>query len=314
MTQYIGNETPYDIQFREICSRIIEQGELQDANKARAKFADGKPAPAVALFGESMTFDALGVPPVPTTKRLFATTAVREMLLFWQQKTNHIDDFKKMNVSIWNEWIIDNPESEWHNTIGPAYGWQLGQRVRKFPTNQLRREHLNPNAPAPEEVDGYVLLDQVDFLIQSLLYNPESRQLNLSLWDVDKIDEMALPPCVWSTTWAPINGVLNLMLNIRSNDMALGNAFNVYQYYVLLHMIAQVTGLIPGTIKVSIANAHLYKRHIPEIKLQLNEPTHPRKPMFVLNRNVRNFYAFTDKDAVLTFYGESKVFKYDTAI
>ena len=73
--------------------------------------------------------------------------------------------------------------------------------------------------------------------------------------------------------------VLNAILNQRSQDMLTANNWNVVQYAVLVHMFAQVSGLVPGELVHVIADAHIYDRHVPIIEKMLQQTPGPA-PVF----------------------------------
>ena len=64
------------------------------------------------------------------------------------------------------------------------------------------------------------------------------------------------------------------------------------QYSVLIHMFAQVSGLVPGELVHMISDAHIYDRHIPLIKELISRPQHPA-PAFQLDPEITDFYDFT---------------------
>ena len=103
---------------------------------------------------------------------------------------------------------------------------------------------------------------------------------------------MHLYPCAYSMTFNVTGDTLNAILNQRSQDMLAANNWNVVQYAVLVHMMAQVSGLKAGELVHVIADAHIYDRHIPLIEKMLSEPEHPA-PQFFIDPAVTDFYAFT---------------------
>ena len=112
--------------------------------------------------------------------------------------------------------------------------------------------------------------------------------------DMDQVDlhEMNLYPCAYSMTFNVSGNVLNAILNQRSQDMLAANNWNVVQYSVLVHMMAQASGLIPGELVHVIADAHIYDRHVPVIeKIIANQPK--AAPTFHVDPEVKDFYAFT---------------------
>ncbi|RNB59369.1 thymidylate synthase [Brevibacillus gelatini] len=277
-----------DKQYLDLVRNIIENGYSDEGVYVRPRWADGTPAYTKSLISCKMQFDNLEVP-ILTTKQVAWKTAIKELLWIWQMKSNRIEDLHKMNVHIWDEWEIK--KGKWAGTIGSAYGYQLGKKCRK--------------------VNGE-LLDQVDYLLWSLKNNP-SRRMITTLWDKDDLDEMALTPCVWKTNWLVKGRKLHLIVGIRSNDMALGNPFNVFQYSVLQRMIAQVTGHELGTLIFDIDDAHVYDRHVEALKRQLEREPYPA-PTLWINPDVKDFYDFTPDDFKLIDYKYHPAIKMEVAI
>lgn len=300
----------FDKEWNRVLENIMLNGVWQKEEHVRAKWDDGTPAPAKFVTGEKMVFDnseAL----VPTTKEIKRKSPLRELKWIWFLKSNVVQKLRDLGSSIWDKWEIK--EGEWTGTIGPAYGHQLGKQCRKFPVEKLRWEHLHPehavelrqmieDALAQGFIIKYVMLDQVDFLIQGLLTNPGSRRYILSLWGIEDLDYMALEPCVWKTGWQYVDGKIDLITGVRSNDICVGNPFNVFQYQVLWNLICQVTGHTPGKIQFDLDNPHIYDRHIPEAMKQL---VYPQKtaPKLWINPDIKNFYDFNpDTDVKLIDY------------
>ena len=95
--------------------------------------------------------------------------------------------------------------------------------------------------------------------------------------------------------------VLNAILNQRSQDILAANGWNTAQYAILLMMVAQVSGMVPGRFIHVIADAHIYDRHVPMIEELLSRPEYPA-PKVTLNPDVKDFYAFTTDDLIVEGY------------
>lgn len=229
--------------------------------------------------------------PILTTKQVFIRQAVLEMLWFYQAQSNDVRWLQERNVHIWDEWEIDEngcwnavqmvPDSsgklvkteihkffgqEWAHTIGTAYGWI----VRKFGLTQE--------------------------LIRKLKTAREDRRMVMSLWQNDYLETAVLPSCVWSSEWDVTDGKLNVWIHQRSCDVPLGLPFNVTQYAVLLHMLAQVTGLDAGTMDWSIKDAHIYMNQLDGVNEQLKRYSENGgglpAPELWLNPDVTDFFQF----------------------
>lgn len=268
---------------------IIENGHSNEGQKVRTVYADGTPAYTKSIISTQLKFDNTE-PAILTTKYVGWKTAIKEILLFWQQKTNKIADMHKQNVRIWDEWEIK--EGKWKNTIGSSYGFQMGKKVR--------------------ELNGEKV-DQVDYLLHELKHNPTSRRHVTSLWNIDDLDEMALNPCVWNTQWLVRDNKLHLIVGQRSGDSALGIPYNILQYQVLQRMIAQVLEYEVGTMTFNVNDAHIYDRHLELLEEQVNGKTYPAPELWI-NPEVKDFYDFTIDDFKMIGYEHGGKFEYEVAI
>ncbi len=94
---------------------------------------------------------------------------------------------------------------------------------------------------------------------------------------------------------------LNGILNQRSQDVLTANNWNVCQYAVLMHMLAQVCDMRVGELVHVIADAHIYDRHVPIVKELIERPQYDA-PKFWLNPDIKDFYQFTTDDIKITDY------------
>ena len=260
---------------------ILEKGVSDEGLDVRPHWEDGTPAHTIKLFGLVNRYDLSKEFPILTVRRTYLKSAVDELLWIWQKKSNNIKDLKS---HVWDEWADEN------GSIGKAYGYQLGVK-----------HHY-------KEGD----FDQVDRVIYDLRNNPQSRRIITNIYNHHDLSEMALYPCAYSVTFNVTGDKLNAILNQRSQDMITANNWNVVQYAVLVHMMAQISGLKPGELVHVIADAHIYDRHIPIAKeLMWNEQFDA--PKFTLNPFVQDFYQFTTDDIKLENYVYNKK-KYDIPI
>ena len=256
--------------FRANCLDILQNGVRDDDLTVRPHWADGTSAHTVKKFGLVNRYDLQKEFPILTLRRTYLKSAVDELLWIWQKKSNNVHD---LSSHIWDSWADET------GSIGKAYGYQLGVK------HQYK--------------EG--LFDQVDRVLYDLKHNPASRRILTNLYNFEDLHEMHLYPCAYSMTFNVSNGTLNAILNQRSQDMLAANNWNVCQYAVLVHMLAQVSGLRAGELVHVIADAHIYDRHIPIIEQMLAEPEHPA-PTFRLDPAVTDFYAFTPDSVLLEGY------------
>lgn len=302
------NINQVDNQYKQIIHTIDSFGVMDIGMNVRPKWVDGTPAHTKSWLSQFMTFDGTEVP-ILTTKKVAWKTAIKELLWIWQMKSNRVQDLRDMGVNIWDDWQLKD------GTIGKAYGYQLGKQNRKYPLEKANLSLLDPKygyENVHPSVD-FLYLDQVDYLIQELKNNPASRRHITTLWNPDDLDEMALTPCVYETQWHVKQGKLYLDVRCRSNDVALGMPFNIFQYYVLQRMIAQVTGYQIGTFSYYIGDVHIYDRHLEPLREQMNREMFT-PPTLNINPYIDSFYDFTIDDFELVNYKHGEKTGYEVAI
>lgn len=262
--------------FIDMCRDILENGTSTQGEKVRPRWEDGTPAYTVKKFGVVNRYDLSGEFPILTLRRTALKSATDELLWIWQQKSNNVKD---LHSHIWDEWADED------GSIGKAYGYQM--RVK----HQYK--------------EG--MMDQVDRVIHDLKNNPFSRRIMTNIYVHQDLHEMNLYPCAYSMTFNVTQKkgedrlTLNGVLNQRSQDVLAANNWNVVQYAVLLHMLAQVCDMNVGELLHVIADAHIYDRHIPIIR-ELISREQQEAPVFTLNPEVHDFYQFTRNDVTLENY------------
>lgn len=247
--------------FIENCKEILAHGVWDTEQEVRPRWADGAPAHTVKKFGIVNRYDLRAEFPVQTIRKMAFKSAVDELLWIWQKKSSNIRD---LSSHIWDAWADES------GSIGKAYGYQLSVK------------HHYPEGD----------MDQVDRVLYDLKHNPASRRILTSLYNFEDLHDMHLYPCAYSMTFNVSGKVLNAILNQRSQDMLTANNWNVVQYAILVHMFAQVSGLVPGELVHVIADAHIYDRHIPIVERMLERAPAPA-PRLIIDSSVTDFYAFT---------------------
>lgn len=106
---------------------------------------------------------------------------------------------------------------------------------------------------------------------------------------------------------------LDLQLYMRSNDIFLGNPFNVAMYSLLLHMIAQVTNTIPNDFILTIGDAHIYANAIEAIEELMKRDIRPL-PKLWINPDVQNINSFRFEDFKILDYDPHPNIKVEVAV
>lgn len=256
--------------FIQNCKDILANGVWDTDLPVRPRWEDGQSAHTVKKFGIVNRYDLSAEFPILTLRRTYLKSAVDELLWIWQKKSNNIAD---LSSHVWDEWADEN------GSIGKAYGYQLGVR-HSYPEGEF---------------------DQVDRILYDLKHNPSSRRILSNLYNHADLSEMRLYPCAYSMTFNVSGNRLNAILNQRSQDMLTANNWNVCQYAVLVHMFAQVSGLVPGELMHVIADAHIYDRHVPIVEELIAKKPFDA-PAFCLDNAVHDFYAFTKQSVCLEGY------------
>ena len=259
-----------DEKFIAMCQDIITNGFSTEGEKVRPKWEDGTFAYTLKRFGVVNRYDLSEEFPAITLRKTYVKSAIDELLWIWQKKSNNVNDLKS---HIWDSWADEN------GSIGKAYGYQLGVK-HKYKEG---------------------MMDQVDRVLFDLKNNPYSRRIMTNIYVHQDLSEMNLYPCAYSVTFNVTGDKLNAILNQRSQDVLAANNWNVVQYAVLVHMMAQVSGLKPGELVHVIADAHIYDRHIPIVEELIKRPTYPA-PKFTMNPDVKDFYEFTLDDFTIEDY------------
>ena len=151
------------------------------------------------------------------------------------------------------------------------------------------------------------MFDQIDRVIYDLKNNPYSRRIMTNIYVHADLSEMHLYPCAYSMTFNVTKKegeeklILNGILNQRSQDVLAANNWNVCQYAILLHMLAQVCDMQVGEFVHVIADAHIYDRHVPMIEELISREPLPA-PKLWINPEIKDFYDFTPDDVKLIDY------------
>ncbi len=262
--------------FVAMCQDILENGTSTEGELVRPHWEDGTSAYTIKKFGVVNRYDLSKEFPAITLRKTYIKSATDELLWIWQKKSNDIHDLKS---HVWDEWADED------GSIGKAYGYQLGVK------HQYK--------------EG--MMDQVDRVIYDLKHTPFSRRILTNIYVHQDLHEMNLYPCAYSMTFNVTQKkgddrlTLNGILNQRSQDVLAANNWNVCQYAVLMHMLAQVCDMRVGELVHVIADAHIYDRHVPIVKELIERPQYDA-PKFWLNPDIKDFYQFTTDDIKITDY------------
>lgn len=216
-------------QYHDLLQKVLSEG---------IESSDRTGTGTLSLFGEKMEFDLNEGFPLLTTKKLSFKNIATELIWFLKGDTNakYLDD---MNNTIWKEWTNED------NDLPHTYAKQW--------------RHFGG-------LDSEYTVDQIANVIKNIKENPYGRRHIVSAWNPLTVDHAALPPCHMFFQFYVRDNKLSLLFYMRSNDMFLGNPYNIASYALLCHIVAFLTGFEVGKLVYMCGDCHLYTNHIEQAK------------------------------------------------
>lgn len=225
--------------------------------------------------------------PVPTRRKTAWKSMLKEYLWFLTGSDN-IQDLRDMGSGVWNAW--DDPMWSIKN------GFKSGSIGYGYGPNLIRY-----GADLSTEDAGF---NQMDYVINELKNNPNSRRILFSFFRPDKqgSNNVKLDPChlIYQFIVEPDRRLSCVMFQ-RSNDMFIGNlSTNLQGAAFYTYMIAQQVDMKPSKLIHCAAHAHIYANHFNQVEEYLSR-TPTSSPILSLNRR-ENIYEYEAKDFSLLDY------------
>ena len=274
-------------QYHDLLEDILNNGEVKD---------DRTGVGTISVFGRQLRFDLTAGFPAVTTKKLAWKSVVSELLWFVEGSGDErrlaeilhgSRDIERSTIWTGNaQAAYWKPKARYDGDLGRVYGvqWRDWRGV-----------------------------DQLSKLIEGIKQDPNGRRHILTAWNVDELDQMALPPCHVLAQFYVSNGKLSCHMYQRSVDVFLGLPFNIASYALLTHMIAQVCDLKVGELVISTGDTHIYSNHIEQVKEQLSREEYPL-PILFLDPKIKNIDKFLMDDILLFDYQSHGTIKADMAV
>jgi thymidylate synthase len=218
----------------------------------------GQKIDAISVFGHQMRFDLNEGFPAVTTKKLAFHSVVHELLWFLSGSTN-VEDLRKNNVTIWDEWADKDGD------VGPIYG----------------KQWRNWQAPDGRPIDQFAYLLDGIAAVKNDPTASVGRRLVISAWNPADISAMSVPACHTLAQFSLTNGRLSCQLYQRSADSFLGVPFNIASYALLTHLVAQVSGVGVGEFIHTFGDVHIYTNHLELVEEQLRREPYPLPQLWI---------------------------------
>ena len=275
-------------QYLDLLRQILKAGTLrQDRTGTGTK----------GIFGTQLRFDLSQGFPLVTTRKVFFKGIIHELLWFLSGDTN-IKYLVDNKVHIWDAWA----DEQGH--LGPIYGAQW----RAWQAADGRR------------------IDQISQLIDQIRSNPESRRHIVSAWNPAvlpdermspqanvRVGRAALASCHTLFQFHVAAGKLSCLLYQRSADAPVGLVFNIAQYSLLTHMVAQQCQLQPGDFVWTGGDCHIYVNQFDGVREQLARE--PRSlPRLILKRLPGSIFEYRLEDFELADYNPHPPIKFPVAV
>jgi len=224
------------------------------------------------LFGAQVRADLREGFPLITTKKVAYDKVFKELCWFLKGGT-HLDGLGNAR-NLWEPWARED------GSLGPIYGAQWARQL--------------PN------------------VMYEAATHPDSRRLIVNCWQLDSLDEMALPPCHVMFQLFCDGEYLDLMWTQRSADWAIGVPFNIASYAALTHILAHHLCLKPRNLIGSFGDCHVYSNHREGFQQQVGRLLRPMPTLEV--SHCSQLWGYESEDFKVTGYDPHPPIKYKVAV
>lgn len=287
--------------YLDIVKNILEKGEQK---------TDRTGTGTLAIAGTMFKHDMKDGFPLLTTKKVPFRLVASELEFFIKGITDK-QWLQDRNNHIWDEWCtpLKVPYAHDDDTkqkmfqerdLGTIYGWEwrhFGADYKDYQTDYTGQG-----------------VDQLKRVVETLKTKPDSRQMVVVAWNPMDIDKAIPPYCHYAWQVTVINNRLNLFWSQRSVDVALGLPFNIASYATLLHLLAKETGFKEGVLTGFLADTHIYKNHINNLKEQLTRDPNKYKLPQIRTDNFTSIFDWQYTDSEIVGYESYPSIKFDIAV
>lgn len=250
--------------YLDLCQRVLDEGVWVENARTGKR--------CLTIINADLEYDLRDFEiPVLTTKKVNWKMAIAEMLGYLRGYTSAAQ-FRAIGCTTWDAnanqtqaWL-ENTWRKGKDDMGRCYGAQ-------------GRDWKNPEGES---------IDQLQMVYEDLRKGIDNRSEIMTFMNPGERDRACLNACMHTHTFSILDGRLYLTSYQRSDDLPLGHAFNQVQVAWLLLIMAQITGLAPGTAFHKIVNVHIYEDQIQKlITEQLSREPYP-SPKMRINPDIKS--------------------------
>ena len=222
------------------------------------------------LTGETVvfTYDLRTEPfSIITSRQAPFKLGVAEVIGYWQGKTNAAD-FRKLGTKSWdananlNKSWLENPNRKGEDQMGKVYGY-FGHNFGGV--NQFEKVYNN------------------------LRKGIDDRGEIITYWKPDQFDEGCLRPCLHSIQFNLLGDVLHMTATQRSCDVPLGLVANTQECWVMLELMAQITGNRVGKVTHVINQPHIYEDQVDLFQIQMQRGVAECSPKLTICESIKTW-------------------------
>jgi len=251
-------------QYLELCQRIVDEGIWVENKRTGTR--------CLTVINAELEYDVANNKfPMITTRKSYYKAAIAELLGYLRGYSSAAQ-FREIGCMTWdananeNQAWLNNPNRKGEDDMGRVYGVQA-------------RDWQRPDGTP---------LDQLKKVIDNLKNGVDDRGEIITFYNPGEFDLGCLRPCMHTHTFSLLGDTLYLTSYQRSCDVPLGLNFNQIQCFVLLALVAQITGHKAGKAYHKIVNAHIYENQLElmrDVQLQ-REPF--ASPTLTINPEIKS--------------------------
>ena len=277
----------------------------------------------ISIFGAMLKYNLQDTFPLCTTKRMFFRAIFEELMFYLSGKTDN-KILQAKGIHVWDgntsrEFLDKRGLTHYEEgDMGQTYGFNYRHFGGEYKGCGFNYDNMSMEHEGLQSSVGY---DQVANVIHLIKTEPSSRRIIIDLWDCSTIDKAALPSCLckYQFNVNTTKKELNLAIYLRSSDYFLANNWNSCCGALFVHLLCNLEGidLTPGELTVFIADAHLYKTHLEQVKINLERKPYPFPKLIVkgdLKGKKKDIMDFKFEDIELLGYKAHPNIKAEMAI